>query len=258
MLVASRPSAGSDLRVLIPLYNYPQWWNPPQYIWTNVAAAARRVPVTAIIDPNNGPDGPVPNVDYQHGLADLRAAGVELLGYVYTSYGVRPIAEVKSNVDTYATGWNVNGIFVDETATATNKLAYYGELYDHIHARTGFARVVINPGTIPAEPYVSRPAGDVTVWFEDSNTLWSTWSAPSYAGAYPARDFSTLVYDCPSASAMTQAVDRAAARRSGWLYVTDDVLPNPWDTLPPYWNAFVSRVVYWRTNDPRSVRMVVR
>ena len=57
---------------------------------------------------------------------------------------------------------------------------------------------------------------------------------------------------------MTQAVDRAVTRRSGWVYVTDDVLPNPWDTLPPYWNAFVSRVVYWRTNDLRSVRMTVR
>jgi hypothetical protein len=28
----------------------------------------------------------------------------------------------------------------------------------------------------------------------------------------------------------------SALRNAGYLYVTDDVLPNPWDSLPPYWD----------------------
>jgi hypothetical protein len=27
---------------------------------------------------------------------------------------------------------------------------------------------------------------------------------------------------------------------AGYMFVTDDVLPNPWDTLPAYWTSFVS------------------
>ena len=248
-LAAGVVAAGNDLRILIPLYNYPTWWTPATYIWTNVVAAARQVPVCAIIDPADGPDGPAPNADYQHGMDDLRAGGVEMLGYVDSNYGNRPIAAVKSNIDTYATGWNVNGIFVDQASTAANRLAYYGELYDYIHSRTGLARVVINPGTVPDETYVSRPAADVTVWFENSNTDWSAWSPPVYGARHPMRGFGALVYDCATAAAMTQVVDQAVARRSGWVYVTDDRLPNPWDTLPPYWTALVGRVKYWRTRD---------
>ena len=35
---------------------------------------------------------------------------------------------------------------------------------------------------------------------------------------------------------MRSALELAKAR-GFWFYVTDDSLPNPWDTLPPYWNT---------------------
>jgi hypothetical protein len=34
----------------------------------------------------------------------------------------------------------------------------------------------------------------------------------------------------------------AIARNAGGIYVTDDVLANPWDRLPNYWSALVERV----------------
>jgi hypothetical protein len=38
---------------------------------------------------------------------------------------------------------------------------------------------------------------------------------------------------------MQTAVSLSKQRSAGWIYVTPDDLPNPWDTLPldPYWSA---------------------
>ena len=34
---------------------------------------------------------------------------------------------------------------------------------------------------------------------------------------------------------MNTAIELVVARNAGTIYVTDDVLPNPWDTLATYW-----------------------
>ena len=64
--------------MLIPLYSYPNWYDPGSYIWDDVAAAASQISVTAVINPSNGPGDP-PNADYQLGISDLRDAGVTTL-----------------------------------------------------------------------------------------------------------------------------------------------------------------------------------
>jgi hypothetical protein len=89
------PDASAGTQILIPLYNYPRWNDPPNYIWDDVAAANSKVPVTAIINPSNGPGGGPPNENYQHGLSDLRAAGVTILGYVYTSREIPVLSNLK-------------------------------------------------------------------------------------------------------------------------------------------------------------------
>lgn len=45
----------SNLEILLPLYFYPNWYAPSNYRWDDVAAASQQVPITAIINPNNGP-----------------------------------------------------------------------------------------------------------------------------------------------------------------------------------------------------------
>ena len=116
---------GADIELLVPLYSYPAWYDPTNYIWSSVAAAAGQVPVTAVINPNNGPDGGPPNADYLAGLNDLRSADVTILGYVYTTYGARSLAAVQSDIDLYDQHFNIDGIFVDEVSTSTNQLGYY-------------------------------------------------------------------------------------------------------------------------------------
>ncbi len=41
---------------------------------------------------------------------------------------------------------------------------------------------------------------------------------------------------------MREHVARLTKERVGYYYCTDDKLPNPWDTLPPYWDDLVTAV----------------
>jgi hypothetical protein len=43
---------------------------------------------------------------------------------------------------------------------------------------------------------------------------------------------------------MKNAVSLSKQRNAGWVYVTPDTMPNPWDTLPeePYWSQMLQAV----------------
>jgi hypothetical protein len=53
---------------------------------------------------------------------------------------------------------------------------------------------------------------------------------------YPADKFWHLIHNT-SSSNLAKAISRAKSRNAGWIYVTPDKMPNPWDTLPTgsYW-----------------------
>ena len=236
--------ADADLRILLPLYSYPAWYNPDAYLWDDVAAAATNVPIIAIINPDSGPGGGPPNSDYAQGLADLRAGGVGLLGYVATGYGTRDAAAVKADVDLYDAYYNVAGIFFDEAANTTNHLAYYEDLYAYVRTRTNLETVVLNPGIDTAEAYFSRPVCDAAVIFE-VDAGWSNHVPAAYVSNYPAGRFAVLPYNVPDEAGMRQAVDLAVQRNAGYVYVTDDGGSNPWDSLPSYWVQFTEYVAAW-------------
>ena len=231
----------ADVELLVPLYSYPSWYEPTNYVWASVAAAAGQVPVTAIINPNNGPDGGPPNADYLAGLNDLRSAGVTILGYVHTSYGARALTAVQADIDLYDQHFNIDGIFMDEASTSTNQLAYYQALYSYIVASSNLRTVVSNPGTHQLEPFITAPTADTTVIFEGSSG-WPGYVQDDYLTNYPASRFAALVYAEADAAVMRGHIMNAVQRGIGFVYITDDTLPNPWDTLPAYWEDEVNYI----------------
>ncbi len=81
-------------------------------------------------------------------------------------------------------------------------------------------------------------AADVIVTFEgDASAYQSSYSAPSWIANYSPDRFWHLVYNVATAQQMRTIVQLSKERRAGWVYVTPNNLPNPWDTLPtgPYW-----------------------
>lgn len=241
----SRATVRQPPKILLPLYIYPNWYES-KYAWSEVVSAAAKVPLVAIINPNNGPDGKPPNEDYQKGLADLRKSNATILGYVYTKYGDRPQAEVIQDIILYARYYDVDGIFVDETASNVKQLEYYRDIYNYIKQQTHLDRVVINPGTSTDRAYLTKPAADVAVIFENYPQPWQEYQSPKYSQNHPASRFASLIHSVKDVESMKQYIDLAIERNIGYIYVTDDSPDNedrdPWNSLPSYWQEEVDYI----------------
>jgi hypothetical protein len=226
------------LGILVPAYFSPTTGG----YWSALNHAADRVPLTAIMNPYNGPSTSV-NSNYTMAVNALRSAGGRVIGYVYSSYTTRPLTDVKADIDRYHAFYTIDGFFVDEMTNDSNAghLAYYEELYQYIKSKRSSYSVVGNPGINTAASYLTRPTVDGLVTFE-SNTGYPQYAPDPWTQTQPATDFSHLCYDVPAADTMTNYVRLVLARNAGYIYVTDDRLSNPWDTLPSYWLAEVDLV----------------
>ena len=110
--------------------------------------------------------------------------------------------------------------------------SYYDEINQHVKARGDEAVVAINPGVQTGECYTS--VSDIVVNFKGSHEKYlSSYSAPDWVKGYDPGRFRHLVYDSPDATMMKQDVAASKGWDAGLIYVTPDVLPNPWDTLRP-------------------------
>jgi hypothetical protein len=204
--------------------------------------AAERVPLIAIMNPNSGP-GTARNTQYVAAIKNLRTAGGRVIGYVSTSYAKRSAEVVKAEVEHYCSWYEVDGIFLDEFTNDSNAnhLTYYAELYQYIKTKGTNLLVIGNPGTNTREAYLTRSCADALVTFENG-AGYSNYVADGWVTKYPARRLCHLVYAVPSATTMSNFVNLAVARNSGWIYVTSDGGANPWDTLPLYWTNEVNYI----------------
>lgn len=232
----------SQQRLAIPSYIYPG--GAGLDLWQRMTDAAPTVGLV-IINPASGP-GIAVDANYAAQLTRSQAAGQTVIGYVHTSYGARALADVKADVDGfYAFYPSLDGIFLDEVSTdctfvdeAPGGNGYYSELYDYIQAQTGRSFVVINPGVQTNECYVE--VSDVILSFENTYATYTAggYSQPAWVADYHPSRFWHLVHTTASAAEMRNALHLSRQRNAGWVYVTPDVMPNPWDDLPPesYWD----------------------
>jgi hypothetical protein len=86
---------------------------------------------------------------YQPGFYILPVFKFQTIGYVYTSYGQRPLADVKADIQKYLKWYNVNGFFFDETLADATREAYYTNLANYVRSIKPSYLVVLNPGVIP-------------------------------------------------------------------------------------------------------------
>lgn len=137
------------LQILVPLYVYPG------AAWDALIAASSKVKIIAIINPNNGPVSSVDSA-YSTYMTKLKNAGIEMVGYVYTSYGSRSLSLVKADVDLYVSKYPlVKGIFLDEAANEASKVSHYTQIYNHIMSKPGYAHSILNPGVQPDQGYLA-------------------------------------------------------------------------------------------------------
>ncbi len=231
--VPGASSRGQPLALLVPLYAWPQPGNPADP-FRRVASAAAQVPVTVILNPNNGPIAPPPP-EFLQTVQALHAAGVQALGYVATGFGARAPAAIVQDIYTWQ-GYGVDGIFLDEVAT--NMAAHYTSLCRT--ARGMFPVAVLNPGAPVSAAYLDARNGcTAAVMFEDTETRWQT-ASPATPTLPPARLAALVHSSLADPAAMQRDLNLAVQRGFGMVFVTDGRLPNPWGALPGYWDQEVS------------------
>jgi hypothetical protein len=211
--------------VAIPAYFYPSaggLWN----------TADRSAPGVGIMVANvaNGP-GTTVNSDYASAITAAHAAGVQVFGYVHTTYGAISAGTVEANINAWRTLYGVTSIFVDEASTSSSELSYYQTLSSYVHTVAG-AQTMINFGTLPAQSEMT--AGDILVTFEGAYSSYGSTRFPAWVASYPPSRFYNIVYHVPDQLSMLSVLREAASAGVGQVYATNDVLPNPYDTLPSY------------------------
>ncbi|MEM6453944.1 MAG: spherulation-specific family 4 protein [Acidobacteriota bacterium] len=261
LLLAALPAASvadASLRILIPAYGNPccgtgfTMW---EQLIDDVLVMGDDLQI--ILNPNSGPGGPLIDPNYigpsgEGPLVDLRDNGGFVIAYVRTDFARLTLADVQTDIDHYYTpsywrgaGIQIDGIFFDEVSNDLANVGYYETLRDYVRGYDPSARVVGNPGTA----FVNNPSGQTTftisdyadmadtlVTFEvDADLYVNGYTPPSWLDTRPAESFGNIVYDLPSASQMVSAMSLAIRRKARYVYITDDVLINPYDALPSYW-----------------------
>eukprot|EP01111_Echinosteliopsis_oligospora_P011082 TRINITY_DN3565_c0_g1_i1.p1 TRINITY_DN3565_c0_g1~~TRINITY_DN3565_c0_g1_i1.p1 ORF type:complete len:155 (+),score=33.10 TRINITY_DN3565_c0_g1_i1:222-686(+) len=136
------------MKIAIPTYYYPGCAD-----WSKALSDSSTKYV--IINPNSG-SGTKIDPNYVNQTKEAQSLQINVLGYVHTSYGKRPIEEVKADIDRYYDWYHVSGIFLDEAPTSdspSSLVLYMKSLYDHIKAKSTNDAVILNPGTNSSSAY---------------------------------------------------------------------------------------------------------
>lgn len=234
---AAPPQAG--VKLLVPAYFYPA--GEGLQTWHKLIAAGARTPVVAIANPGSGP-GTAIDPAYTIIIQEAQAAKVTIIGYVSTSYAKRTAADIKHDIDQWLKFYpSIQGFFFDEQSSEAAKSDFYLDLASYARKKIPRAFIVTNPGTTCAEEYFSKNVADTICVIENGEGL-EKYTPPTWAKKYPAERFYGLAYHVSQVEGMRTAMHAASQKRLGYAYVTDDKLPNPWDTLPPYWDAEIQAV----------------
>jgi len=233
---------------MVPLYVYPG------ADWDAVIAAASKAKILAIINPNSGPATSVDS-SYTSYMTKLKNAGVEMVGYVYTSYGTRDISAVKADIDTYFSKYPlITGIFLDEAANDASKLTFYSEVYNYIMAKSGYQHTILNPGTQPDEGYLAVST-NIMIYENYASSLSST-SLSSWATCATSASqktdykykFSGIAHTAAAASEAS-FVSALANKGIGYVYVTDGAGGCcTYNTLTSYFAALATAVAAYNGN----------
>jgi hypothetical protein len=197
------------------------------------------VPVICVINPGSGP-GTVWDGNYAATITLLQAAGATVIGYVSTSYAARDPAAVRADVlmwHTLYAATPVNGIFFDELpydpGVGNASVTLYEGYYNYVKS-VGYSLIVANPGTNEQAIWYQNKVADIIVTWETSS-----WPAVAdmqglFVGGHSNFDWrvnAMLVYNQPSLD-----IDKLTSMLPyvKWAFITDDNLPNPWDTIGSY------------------------
>jgi hypothetical protein len=225
------PPPSTVASTIVPLYT-----SPSDSSWNAIVAAKMahpRVGVTAIVNPANGPGGSA-SPAYASGIARLVSAGIRVVGYVATGYAATSPATVKADIDRWKAFYpnQLGGIFFDEQSNKAADVAHYRDLSQYAKAQ-GLPFTIGNPGIDTAESYIG--ALDTMLIYESAGVP-STSQMGGWHTKYAPSNFGVIPY----ATQLDAAFVRNARAYVQYIYLQNDSLPNPWDSLPGYFSDLLA------------------
>lgn len=186
-----------------------------------------KINMIAIINPLNGPGNRV-DKNYKKFIFELVKNNKIPIGYVYTKWGNRNFKEVKKDIDTWLKFYpNIKGFFIDEAASDVKKLKYYQNLKRYINSKGDYL-VVLNPGVVPHKAYFNI-ADNIVVYENDVSKL----------NDEICFNKSSLIVYGANENQMKVILKKYKCK---YMYITDDTLPNPYDSLPAYFSKEIELI----------------
>lgn len=230
------------LRLLVPAYIYPAGDDRKQ--WRRLVDAAAKVDLVVVVNPRSGP-GLERNPDYAAVVAEAARRDVRLIGYVDLEFGDRQVTKIKADIDAWLRFYPlVNGFFLDRQPCDAAHAAFVAEISTYAREKRPGALLIGDPGQPCDDSFLSRRGVDVACVFARPDGF-ATFELPANLRDFHPFQLAALAYQVPDAQAMRALLKEAVIKRIGYIYVTDGKSPNPWGSLPSYWEdevEFVSKI----------------
>jgi len=230
-------SSSQQTGIIIPMYIYPtnSYTNADYLSLIDFKRKNRTIPMIAITNPDEGAGASV-DAQYTEVHNRMQAAGIKVIGYVPTQYRAASVTTVKAAIDNWKSLYpEISGIFFDEqsdgTTNLSEELAYYLEVADYAR-EVGLGITVSNPG-YNLDEMAFQDIFDIVIEWE--NSVWP--SSPMTDGPWPGGSKlwkRGLLKHTSTVGALAGAdatIFAEVLEYYGWVYVTDDIMDNPWDTV---------------------------
>ncbi|GAA5991561.1 hypothetical protein JCM5350_002615 [Sporobolomyces pararoseus] len=243
-------AATGDTKIIVPLYSWSETCWPELQ---NAAKANPKVSWIIIINPNSGPslDPNDPSLYCVPTLRSVLSPSSTIVGYVRTGYNSRPLADIKKDVEAYASWKNIeveggetvglDGIFFDETSdTTTTRLRSFSSA-----AKTAFGnenvKIVSNPGTAVGSAYFSLAS--YVVDYESALKDYKFSNLPT--SSTQRKKSIVMIHDFDnSTTSLTDVLKPIVAAKIGGVFITDLKIDQEdvYQKLGHNWNEFVRTV----------------
>ena len=233
-------AAATRQSLAVPMYQYPTIGT----FWSDViGSASAHLPFVIVDDANGTFVSADPNYTAQ--INTNTAAGVRSIGYVHDDYQARTFTDVYHDIDNWYVQYpGISGIFIDlvKNGTAADR-CHLALLSEHVKVNHPNDLLILNFGSNVSPDY--EPYGDIFLNAENDYTTLSTLWTVGFPGfednpAYENR-FWQIAHTTTSGN-YAAALSMMRSRNAGWIYITDDTMPNPYDTTASYWSTEVNDV----------------
>jgi hypothetical protein len=231
-----RGAENTNVGIILPMYIYPSniYTNDDYNNVINLKKKYHDVPLYTILNPSNGA-GSVVDGNYTAGIQRLNGAGALTCGYVSTNYTAVSLADAKAEVDNWLNLYpDIQAIFLDEMDNTDSQATrdYYKDLKEYVRLKD-LKFTIANAGALVPYSFYTNEVADMIVMYENTGYPTEATLKGDFDGGHADTN-----YGLRASLSYNVAFDKdellMIKKYVGAVYLTDDNVPNPWDSLPSY------------------------